>query len=158
MPKPFDATLKDLLQARPGDWSRYLDLSRARRAKVIEADVSTVTAQADKVLVFGGPRPSLVYLEFQASYDDELAERVLVYNVLLQRRHRMPVQSVVVLLRRSADGPRMGEGLSDMRWPTAAATLSSSIRSCEPGRKNSIRFWMADWARCHWRLYAMNLR
>jgi predicted transposase YdaD len=105
--KPFDASLKELIEVRPADWNSYLGLSPARRVRVIEADVSTVTAQADKVLLVGGAHPFLLHLELQTGYDDDLADRVLMYNVLLRRRHSLPVQSVIVLLRRSADGPQM---------------------------------------------------
>ena len=57
------------------------------------------------VLRVVGPPPYLAHLEFQAGYDPEMSRRLLRYNVLLHYRHGLPVQSVVVLLRREADGP-----------------------------------------------------
>jgi predicted transposase YdaD len=74
---------------------------------VIEADVSTVTAAADKVLRMRDPVPAIAHVELQAGYDRELGERTLEYSVLLKRRHRLPIQSIIVLLRPEADGPEM---------------------------------------------------
>src|SRR4029077_19294290 len=65
---------------------------------VIDADVSVVTAAADKVLRIGEPNPWLLHFEFQASYDPTLSQRLLQYNVLLHVRHTLPVRSVAVLL------------------------------------------------------------
>jgi predicted transposase YdaD len=106
VPKPFDATTKHLVTSQPADWLEYVGLPRAS-VEVIEADLATVTAAADMVLRVRTPTPYLVHLEFQANYDRELAERLLQYNVLLRRRHRLPVHSVVLLLRPRADGPAL---------------------------------------------------
>ena len=115
MSKPFDATTKHLVESRPGDWLEYAGLTRAD-VDVIDADLATVTAQADKVLRVKAPVPWLAHLEFQAGYDRDLGERTLQYNVLLHRRHGLPVQSVVLLLRPEADGPEM-TGLVQHRLP-----------------------------------------
>ena len=72
MPKPFDATLKDLVEAYPRDWLAQLDLSTPVPVAVIDADLSTVTAQADKVLRVDEPSPWLLHLELQASRDPGL--------------------------------------------------------------------------------------
>ena len=115
MPKPFDATTKHLVESRPGDWLEYAGLIRAE-VEVVDADLSTITAAADRVLRIKAPNPQLVHLEFQASYDREMGERLLRYNVLLHGRHGLPVLSVVVLLRPEADGPAM-TGVVEHRLP-----------------------------------------
>lgn len=64
MPKPFDATLKSLLETSPRDWpalAGYL----VEAAEVIDADISTVSGAADKVLRIPGPSPWLMHVEFQ---------------------------------------------------------------------------------------------
>src|SRR5207249_1608460 len=71
------------------------------------ADLSTVTAAADKVLRVRAPAPWLAHVEMQSSRDSELPDRHLEYNVLLKRRHRLPVRSIIVLLRPEADGPEL---------------------------------------------------
>jgi predicted transposase YdaD len=115
VPKPFDATTKHLVEARPAAWLEYAGLPRAD-VDVIDADLSTVTADADRVLRVNAPAPWLAHLEFQAGYDRDLGERTLQYNVLLHRRHGLPVQSVVLLLRPEADGPEM-TGVVQHRLP-----------------------------------------
>jgi predicted transposase YdaD len=105
--KPFDAATKQLVELSPGDWLAYLGLSGSG-AELIEAEVSTVAAQADRVLrVQSEPSPYLAHVEFQASYAADMGERMLRYNVLLRYRDGPPVRSVLVLLRRDADGPAM---------------------------------------------------
>ena len=97
MSHPFDAILKHLPEDYPQDWARFAGI-RAPVA-VIDADVSTVTAAADKVLWIEQRVPSILHLEFQASQDAKLGSRVLHYNVLLGVRHSVPVHSLVILLR-----------------------------------------------------------
>lgn len=105
MSKPFDATTKQLVEAQPEAWLAYAGLSGVTSAEVIEADLSTVTAEADRVVRVNAAEPYLVHLEFQASYNLTMGERLLRYHVLLRYRHGLPVRSIVLLLRREADGP-----------------------------------------------------
>jgi hypothetical protein len=49
-----------------------------------------------------------LHLELQASRDPDLVPNLLLYNALLDRRHRSLVRTVVVLLRKSADAPDLG--------------------------------------------------
>jgi predicted transposase YdaD len=118
--KPFDATSKALVETAPADWLTFLGLP-GDTATVIDADVSTVTAEADRVIaVRQGAARSVSYIlhiEFQASYKTDLPERMLRYNVLLRTRHRTRVRSVLVLLRPEADGPVLTGTLSDEAGP-----------------------------------------
>jgi predicted transposase YdaD len=100
--KPFDAT-KDLVETRPLDWVAFLGLP-GTAAEVIDADLATITTEADRVIAIRAPQPELLHIEFQSSHDARLAERLLRYNVLLRYRHGVSVRSVVFLLRREADG------------------------------------------------------
>ena len=108
--KPFDAATKQLLEISPADWVRFFGLPVGAGAEVIEADLSTVTTEADKVVRVQTDPPYLLHVEFQAGHDD-IAERTLRYNVLLWYRHKLPVESVVVLLRRAADLPQSAGSL-----------------------------------------------
>lgn len=107
MGKPFDATLKHLLEKYPRDWLRLVGVEPKGRVELIDADLATVSASADKVFRVNDSRPWLLHLELQASCDSHLGGRLLQYNVLLDRRHNLPVRSVVILLRPEADGPAM---------------------------------------------------
>jgi hypothetical protein len=121
--KPYDAGAKYLIEDRLPDW---LPLSGrpSASARVIDADVSTVTAAADKVLYVESNPPWIMHLEVQASRDAELPARLHVYNTLLHQRHRIPVQTVAVLLRPAAD----------------SANLTGGYTVCFPGEEPYVRF------------------
>lgn len=104
MAKPFDAALKELIGAYPLDWARVgLDVSGP--VSVVDAELSTVSADADKILRLEEPTPWLLHLELQSGADVSLDERVLRYNALIRERHRLPVHSAVFLLRPEARSP-----------------------------------------------------
>ena len=52
MPKPFDATTKHLIEMRPSDWLAYVGVAETS-ARLIDADLATITAEADRVLRVG---------------------------------------------------------------------------------------------------------
>lgn len=103
---PYDITTKQLVENRPGDWLALVGLY-APDAEIIDADLSSLTAEADKVIRVPGNHPWIAHLEFQTSYDGLFGQRMLRYNALLHHRHCVPVASIVYLLRREADGPAM---------------------------------------------------
>jgi len=106
MAKTYDAVLKHLVEAYPAAWLAGVGWPTIGPVRVIDADVSTVTAGADKVLRVEEKPPWLMHLELQAGPDMELIDRAHLYNVVLRRRHGAPVRSAIVLLRREADSPR----------------------------------------------------
>lgn len=103
MARPFDAALKELIGAYPRDWVEQLGFRPAGEVRVVEAELSTVSAEADKLLLVEEPTPWLLHLELQSGADGSLDERMLRYNVLIRERHRLPVHSAVFLLRPQAD-------------------------------------------------------
>jgi predicted transposase YdaD len=103
MAKPFDATLKELIENYPGDWLAPLELTATGPITVIDADLSTVTTQADKIIRVDDPEPWLLHIDLQASWKGSLDRRALKYNVLAHDRHELPVHSALVLLRPEAD-------------------------------------------------------
>lgn len=123
--KPFDATSKELLELDPAAWLEYVHIRvpDPDTIEVIDADLSTVTAEADKVIRIGGLSPRIIHVELQASHDPNLAERILRYNVLLDYRHKVPVRSTVVLLRKQAEGPG-STGVYERKIPGEDAHLS----------------------------------
>jgi predicted transposase YdaD len=104
VPKPYDATTKFLVEGFPADWLAFAGLGPVGPVDVIDANLSTITAEADKVLRVGGPEPWLAHVELQTSHEAHLPRRLLRYNALLDDRHDLPTRSVVVLLRPQADG------------------------------------------------------
>jgi hypothetical protein len=109
VPFPFDATLKDLAQDRPQDFLAAFDAAPALPVTVLNVDLSTVSTAADIVFGLGDPLREVVHLDAQASAAEDLHRDVLVFNALLHRRYRVPVHSIVLLLRprarhRNVDG------------------------------------------------------
>jgi hypothetical protein len=111
--KPFDVTTKQLVEIDPAAWVAYVGLHQDP-ARIIDADLSTVAVEADKVIRVEAVRPYLLNLEFQSGYEADLGDRVLLYSVLLRRRHGLRVKSVVLLLRPEADGVGMTGRIEDL--------------------------------------------
>src|SRR4051812_22822045 len=103
MSLPFDATLKQLVQAHVRDYEQYMGLEEFGPLQVLNVDLSTVTAATDIVRGQGDPPQRIIDLNFQSGPDDALASRLLLYNTLLHHRYQVPVHSQLVLLRPAAD-------------------------------------------------------
>lgn len=104
---PYDASTKFLVQTRLADWLPLSGRTMRGRVAIIDADLATVTAAADRVLRIDDDPPWLLHLELQSSRDPDLVSNLHLYNALLERRHGPPIQTLVVLLRRSADAPEL---------------------------------------------------
>jgi hypothetical protein len=114
--KPFDPTVKDLVEAGPDDWPVLLGQPRAP-TDVLDADVATVSGAGDKVLRVADDPPYLLHLEFQAGHDAAALPRKLhLRGTLLENRHRLPVRTAAVLLRPEADSPAL-TGLWELAFP-----------------------------------------
>jgi hypothetical protein len=107
MPHPFDASTKYLLQVRLADWLPLIGRAVLSPVEVVDADLSTVTAAADRLLLVHEDPPWLFHAELQASYSSNLAANTHVYNTLAVRQHGVLVRSLAVLLRPDADGPNV---------------------------------------------------
>src|SRR2546426_868865 len=125
MAKPFDVATKHLVAVQPQAWLDYVGL-HGTGVELVDADLSTVTSEADRVIHVRQPE-YLAHIELQASYDAEMGERLLRYNALLYYRFRLPVQSVVVLLWRQADGPAMS-GIAGHTVPDSDGRLELRYR------------------------------
>ena len=149
MSHPIDASVKHLVTEWLPDW---LPLS-GRRAdgpvEVIDADLSTVTAQADKVLRVGGDPPWLLHLELQSYRDPELAARVHHYNALLEYRHGAPVWSAVVVLNRPADHATL-TGVFERSFPGELPYRMFRYQVVRVWQMPTETFLTVGWGRCRW--------
>lgn len=111
MSLPCDASTKYLVHTRLADWLPLVGLAARGQVEIIDSDLATVTAAADRVLRIDDAPPWLLHLELQSSRDPDLVAKLHLYNALLERRHGPPIRTVVVLLRRSADAPELNGAL-----------------------------------------------
>ena len=131
MAKPFDAATKRLVEADPLAWLHYAGLP-GTQAELMDADLSTVTSDADRIVSVHTPN-YLAHIELQSSYKTDMGERVLLYNTLIHCKYKMPVQSVVILLRKEADGPALSGN--------AGYTVPQSTDGSLALRYRVIRVW-----------------
>lgn len=105
--KPYDPTLKAMVEAEPEAWPAWLGGLTGPTA-AIDADIATVSGAADKVLRVAADPPYLLHLEFVAGHDTAALPRKLhVRNGLLEDRHDLPVRSAAILLQPEADSPQL---------------------------------------------------
>jgi hypothetical protein len=115
VPKQYDATVKGMFEQSPEVWPVYAGLPPVP-VRIIDADVSTMTAASDKVLRLLGEPPSLLDVNFQSGPDASLPGRVHLYNAALGQRHGLPVCSLVVLLAPKANLTAIN-GLYELTYP-----------------------------------------
>jgi predicted transposase YdaD len=117
--KPFDPTLKTLVEAGPADWTVFAG-QPAAPTRIIDADIATISGAADKVLQVEAKPPYILHLEFVTGHDAAaLPTSFNKRNVLLDHRHGMLVRTVVILLRPSADSPAL-TGIHQRAFPEEA--------------------------------------
>lgn len=97
----FDAILKTMLEVGPPDWPRLVGEPEFP-VEVIDADISTVSGAADKVLLVKGPEKWILHVEFQVGPDAAKPGKINLYNSVLEDRTGLPVRSVLLLLRPEA--------------------------------------------------------
>ena len=107
MSHPYDASTKYLVERRIADWLPLCGLTTTAELSVINADMSTVTAMADRVFQVHEVPPWLLHLELQSGRDLNLLVNLPSFSVLLNRQHHLLVRTVLVLLRKSADAPQL---------------------------------------------------
>jgi hypothetical protein len=119
MTMTFDATLKDMGRESPRGALIALDRPPVVPVRVLNVDLSTVTAATDLVLGLGDPLQEIVQIDFQSSASATKHADLMVYHALLFAQYRVPVHTIIVLLRPQA----------------AHSNLSGSIRYApRPGR------------------------
>jgi predicted transposase YdaD len=121
--KPYDPTLKSLVETDPGSWPALLG-QPTRPTEVIDSDIATVSGAADKVLRVSAEPPYLLHLEFVSGHDAAaLPPKLLVRNGLLSDRHELRVRTGVVALHPGADSPQL-TGVYERGFPGEAAYLT----------------------------------
>jgi hypothetical protein len=101
----LDDTIKDVLRSRPALWLALLHQPPAP-TQWLDTDLATVSAITDKVLlVHAATGPWILHQEFMTYHQLHLAARLRRDHALLVHQRGLPVTTVVVLLRPSANIP-----------------------------------------------------
>jgi hypothetical protein len=142
--KPFDAGMKDVVGDSPEDYARAYTPSPPLEVRMVDADVSTVTAAGDRVLwTRTAAGESLLNIEALGSYDLDAPRMMHLYSTLLGRRHRLPVRSVLLLMRREANSPQF-TGEYHFHDPEEQARAAAEGRESLPYttfRYTVVRLW-----------------
>ena len=111
MAKPWDDTMKRLIRAYPQHFVSWI-LKGAIYNDALSIELKNWTLEADFLLdvVYSG-KPLLIQVEVQSYKDEDMAQRLLEYNVLATREHGRPVLPCLIYLRRDrklAESPWSG--------------------------------------------------
>lgn len=117
----LDVAAKELVWDEPANWLLRWGITPAGPVEIVDSDAAVLTTVADKVLRVGDENPYLVNLEFHTYYDADVARTLWLRQAVLDHRHSMPVLSVLVLVRRQANVPRL-RGVYDRRLPDGRLT------------------------------------
>jgi hypothetical protein len=122
----FDATLKDMGRDSPQGFLAAFDRPPAGPVKLLNVDLSTVTATADLILGLGELLEEIIQLDFQSSAAAWKHADLMVYNALLFAHYHVPMHTILVLLRPEAAhanlngvlryAPRPGRGRMDFGY------------------------------------------
>src|SRR5260370_26075179 len=103
MPHTFDAVLKGMFAPDPADLVPAFGLPRIEPAVALNVDLSTISAATDVGIGFGSPLQEIADLNFQSGPDPNVDARCLLYSAALHFRFKVPVRSLLILLRPKAD-------------------------------------------------------
>src|SRR5271155_2906730 len=102
--KPFDTVTKDLLEADPLAWLQLVGLP-GEAVRMEDTNLTTLTAEADRVMWVTHTPPYVANFEMQASHKDDGDRKVFRYAAILHYKYCVEIESVVLLLRPEAEGP-----------------------------------------------------
>lgn len=102
MPLTFDATLKNLARDYPSDFVSFCHGPTALPLTILNTDLSVVSTSVDFVAGLGDPMEEVVHIEFQSGNNANKPYDMHVANALLHRSYRVPVRSILLLLRPQA--------------------------------------------------------
>ena len=107
MPKPYDAVTKRLIELRPADWVDFLGLPKGQ-ASLIDADLSTISTFADRLIHVAAPIPYCLHNELESGKNTAtIPLRLFHYNAAAYYKVQLPIVSTVFLLHKAANSPQI---------------------------------------------------
>jgi hypothetical protein len=117
----FDVSAKELIWDDPTAWLERFGIDPSVPIEVIDSDITTLTAAADKVIKVGVAEPYLVNIELHSYHEAELARTLWFRQVALDYRHDLSVLTVLVLLCKEANSPSL-TGVYERELPDGRQT------------------------------------
>jgi predicted transposase YdaD len=135
MSKKYDVTMRMLYDPKPAEWLDFLSfpVPDPSLLQVLDSNISIFSPEIDRAILVGGPHPYIVHTEFLSGRDTGLPERSFWYNTVLGQKYKVPVWSVIVLLRPAADGMEL-TGVFEQSFPGRGLSLVF--------RYDVIRIWL----------------
>ena len=111
MQNSFDATFKFLLDHSPGDWARFLFNDALDSATTVDTSLHETSEVVDRLIrVSHGGNDFILHVEFHAGHSgNRIPNRLLHYNVAVMKRYALTTMSCILILRREADSPKIGD-------------------------------------------------
>jgi predicted transposase YdaD len=131
----LDVSTKELVWDDPAACVQRFAGAPTGPVTVIDSDITTLTASADKVLRVDGPEPYLVNIEPHGYHDTKLARTLWYRQVALDYRHNLPVLTVLILLCKEANSPNL-TGTYERQLPDGWPTNRYNYRV--------VRLWQED--------------
>ena len=131
----LDVTTKELIWEGPAEWLERFTTGPLGPVTIIDSNITTLTADADKVLKVNSPDPYLLVLEPHSYHDLTLIRRLWYRQVALDYRHNLPVLTVLVLLCKEANSPGL-TGSYERQLPDGWITNRYNFRV--------VRLWEED--------------
>jgi len=100
---PYDVVMKRMVEADPLAFLHFVGLDGSR-AELFDAELSTISPAADYILRVHDP-DYLAHFEFLSTHRRNAGSKMLMYDGVAHYNYGLPVESAMVLLRQSADGP-----------------------------------------------------
>jgi len=123
----FDVSAKELVWDDPAGWVERFAIVPPGPVEVIDSDITTLSAAADKVIRVGGPAPYLVNIELQSYHATDLTRTLWFRQVALDYRHDLPVLTILVLLCKEANSPSL-TGFYERQLPDGWSTNRYNYR------------------------------
>jgi predicted transposase YdaD len=105
----YDTVTRILLEHCAQDWltalAPQLHLTPPIESEKLDSSLATIQRFPDRLFRLQHPQTHLLHLEIQSSWESDLPQRMLEYNVFLRGQRRLPVRSVVLLLHRRVEPP-----------------------------------------------------
>src|SRR5260370_41099626 len=94
--QPFDTSFKAWIRAHPRDILPQL-LPGVTYVDTLDVEIVRSTMRADKVfkVIYNGEE-AILEIEFESGTDSDLPSRLLIYNEVLYKEHKLPVITIVV--------------------------------------------------------------